>query len=91
MVNYQLLISGRVQGVGMRWSIYQLASQHQLAGLVKNLPTGKVYCELQGEDNIVKKVIAAIKNGPTPYAKITNVKVTPGKISTYPQGFTIER
>ena len=27
MINYHLTITGRVQGVGFRWSVYQLAQQ----------------------------------------------------------------
>ena len=30
MINYHLTVSGRVQGVGFRWSTYQLAKQYQI-------------------------------------------------------------
>ncbi len=34
MVNYHLTITGRVQGVGFRWNVYQLAQQAGIEGLL---------------------------------------------------------
>ena len=48
MINYHLTITGRVQGVGFRWSVYQLAQQAGIEGIVMNKNDGSVYCELQG-------------------------------------------
>ncbi len=44
-------LSGKVQGVGMRATVTQLARQHVLAGWVRNLPDGRVelWCEGSGE------------------------------------------
>ena len=36
MINYHLTITGRVQGVGFRWSVYQLAQQAGIEGIVMN-------------------------------------------------------
>jgi hydrogenase maturation protein HypF len=44
----QLLVSGRVQGVGFRPFVHQLACSHQLAGWVLNR-TGSVEVHIQGE------------------------------------------
>lgn len=75
MINYHLTITGRVQGVGFRWSVYQLAQQAGIEGIVMNKNDGSVYCELQGPIEIVKQLIFKIKTGPTPYARINKVKI----------------
>lgn len=31
MLNYHIVVTGRVQGVGFRWSTHELALQHGLA------------------------------------------------------------
>lgn len=38
----KILYSGRVQGVGFRYSVKQTASGFDVAGTVKNLPDGRV-------------------------------------------------
>jgi acylphosphatase len=45
MIAKQVLYSGRVQGVGFRYSTKQIASGYEVTGWVKNLPDGRV--ELQ--------------------------------------------
>ncbi|GGI63716.1 acylphosphatase [Limosilactobacillus caviae] len=89
MVNYHLKISGRVQGVGFRWSVYQLARQAGVEGIVMNKNDGSVYCEFQGPTAIVNELIAKVKAGPTPYAKINEVKIKQGGIKNYHHSFQI--
>lgn len=91
MVNYHLIVYGRVQGVGFRWSVYQLANQYHLAGIVKNQADGSVYCELQGKQATVEKMIELIKAGPSPYAKVVDIQVTKGKMAHYNNSFSISR
>lgn len=45
MIAKQVLYSGRVQGVGFRYTAKQIASGFEVTGWVKNLPDGRV--ELQ--------------------------------------------
>ena len=76
MINYHLTITGRVQGVGFRWSVYQLAQQAGIEGIVMNKNDGSVYCELQGPIEIVKQLIFktyqnAIKESNKKTSKIT--------------------
>ena len=89
MVNYHLTITGRVQGVGFRWSVYQLAQQAEIEGSVMNKHDGSVYCELQGPIEIVKQLISKIKAGPTPYARINKVKIIEGSLQNYHHSFQI--
>ena len=47
-VRFYLLFSGRVQGVGFRWTNQGTAQELGLTGWVRNLPDGTVAMELQG-------------------------------------------
>ena len=38
----QLIYSGRVQGVGFRYTVKQVAAGYDVAGTVRNLPDGRV-------------------------------------------------
>ena len=49
MKRYYIVYDGRVQGVGFRWQILNLANQYHLTGYVRNLANGKVETEVQGE------------------------------------------
>ncbi|MFW5753062.1 MAG: acylphosphatase [Planctomycetota bacterium] len=40
--------SGTVQGVGFRATTVRIAERHPVAGHVKNLPDGRVRCEIEG-------------------------------------------
>lgn len=61
MINYHLTVSGRVQGVGFRWSTYQLAKQLGLTGYVQNLMNGDVYIVVQGPHKTVRKFVNQVK------------------------------
>lgn len=89
MINYHITVSGVVQGVGFRWSTYQLAKQLGLTGFVKNLPNGQVYIEAQGASHNMHQLIKALKDGSiAPYARIEHYKVTPSNLGDY-QDFSI--
>lgn len=42
MIAKQVFYSGRVQGVGFRYTVKQLAAGYEVSGWVKNLPDGRV-------------------------------------------------
>lgn len=91
MINYQLTISGQVQGVGFRWGCYRLAQQCGVSGFVKNLPSGQVYLEVQGNPKAVSRFIARVEKGPTPYARVGQVSKHPHSCQDYGCCFTIRR
>jgi len=41
--------SGRVQGVGFRYTVRSLAARFDVSGFVKNLPDGRVQLVVEGE------------------------------------------
>ncbi|MCB1228163.1 MAG: acylphosphatase [Verrucomicrobiales bacterium] len=50
MIAKQVLYSGRVQGVGFRYSARQIASGYEVTGWVKNLPDGRVEMQVMAAD-----------------------------------------
>ena len=54
---------GRVQGVGFRVFVRTLAKAFGVTGWVKNMRDGSVTMELQGEAEVVERLIAEIKKG----------------------------
>ena len=60
MKRFYIIYTGRVQGVGFRWRIMQIANKYNLTGYVKNLSNGDVVCEIQGKgvDEFLKESLA---------------------------------
>lgn len=56
-----VFFSGRVQGVGFRYSVRQVAKGYEVTGYVRNLADGRVELVAQGTDRERKAFIAAIE------------------------------
>lgn len=62
-------ITGIVQGVGFRPTVYRYATDLKLAGLVNNTAQG-VFIELEGGNNQINDFITTLKNDPPPLSQI---------------------
>jgi acylphosphatase len=62
MLALQVFYEGRVQGVGFRWTVRQLANGFDVTGWVRNLHDGRVELQVGGEDDEVTAFLDAIKN-----------------------------
>ncbi|MFW5427283.1 MAG: acylphosphatase [Methylophagaceae bacterium] len=72
---HNFIISGRVQGVGYRYSSRNYAQSLDLVGWVKNRVDGKVEMIAEGDKIILEQLLAWLKQGPR-FADVTNVEVT---------------
>ena len=64
IVSYRIVVHGRVQGVGFRYSALNMAMHLSLNGFVKNLSSGAVELEIEGTYDIVHQMIEWCKVGP---------------------------
>ena len=64
MSAYEIIVSGKVQGVGFRMNTKQFALKKNLIGFVKNLSDGSVQIKLRGNEDNLKKLKDFIKNEP---------------------------
>lgn len=53
--------SGRVQGVGFRYTALQVAKEFEVAGFVRNLPDGRVQLEAEGRAAEVAAFVTALE------------------------------
>ena len=83
-VTRHLRISGRVQGVGFRYSLHGEAKARGVAGWVRNRRDGSVEALLQGEAAAVDAVIAWARRGP-PAAEVEQLVAKPAEepLQTY--------
>jgi acylphosphatase len=76
MTSLRLEISGRVQGVGFRYSMQAEAGRRNVRGWVRNRRDGSVEALLQGDAAAVEELLAWARRGP-PGARVAEVKASP--------------
>lgn len=54
------MFSGRVQGVGFRYTAQNLALQYNVTGYVRNLPDGRVEVVMEGPDPEMNEFLDAL-------------------------------
>ncbi|SDI99366.1 acylphosphatase [Salimicrobium halophilum] len=69
----QMIVHGRVQGVGFRMTAKQLADTYHIEGQVQNKQDGTVEIIANGEEDNMNSFIAKIKEGPSPAARVQHV------------------
>ena len=57
-----VFFTGRVQGVGFRYSTLQVAKGYEVAGYVANLPDGRTQLEAEGREAEVKAFITDVED-----------------------------
>jgi acylphosphatase len=75
---YKIHVTGRVQGVGFRWSAASEARSRDIKGYVKNLPDGSVYIEAEGSREELNAFVEWCKTGPGhSFVKSVNAEIFP--------------
>lgn len=87
--SFQITISGRVQGVGFRPFVYNLATKMFLKGCVSNDEFGVIIL-VQGKPELVSEFSNIIKNNPPKSALIHSIKVSEIEIKEQFDSFFIK-
>ena len=74
MKRIHIIIDGRVQGVGFRYSLYIKALQLGIKGWVKNKDDNKVEAVFEGEQDKINHILEFCKKGPF-LTNISNIKI----------------
>jgi acylphosphatase len=86
MKTVEIVISGRVQKVGLRACIRRIASDLNVAGTVINLADGKVRIYATGEPMILEKFVSMVYS--CPRAVIRDIRIVEIPLKSY-NGFSI--
>ena len=62
LCRYGIRFSGRVQNVGFRLEMAELAKNLGLTGFCENLPDGDVYAQLQGPENKILYLVSIMES-----------------------------
>jgi acylphosphatase len=88
MEGRHVFYEGRVQGVGFRFTVKQLARGYDVVGWVKNLPDGRVELQCSGEPDEVEAFLEGIEESQLK-SHIRAVSASPIPALTGLKGFEI--
>ena len=64
MIRRRVIVHGRVQGVGFRYSVARAAQSRGVAGWVSNRPDGTVEAVFEGDSEAVDSLVRFCREGP---------------------------
>ncbi|MCA9396476.1 MAG: acylphosphatase [Candidatus Omnitrophica bacterium] len=88
-IQANIIFKGRVQGVGFRFAVEEIALNHSLTGWVKNLSNGDVQALAQGSRPSIDAMLEAVRQSRLG-ANISKVKIQWESCADVLQDFTIE-
>jgi acylphosphatase len=71
----EIVVEGRVQGVGYRNYVERKATHLGLAGYVMNLKDGRVRVRVEGTREVIEELVRDLEKGP-PLARVEQVAVS---------------
>jgi acylphosphatase len=73
----RVVYTGRVQGVGFRFTARQIAQTHAVTGFVRNLANGNVELVAEGNPPDLDRLLSAIAAAMAGYIDAADVRVEP--------------
>jgi acylphosphatase len=73
----EIYYSGRVQGVGFRFTARAIAAQVRVSGFVRNMPDGRVQLVVEGNRDAVQMFLDRVESEMGPYIRHKQVGVGP--------------
>jgi acylphosphatase len=89
MVRWTITFSGRVQGVGFRYSTANIATGFRVSGFVQNQPDGTVLCVAEGLAPELERFVGAIRQAMSRH--VSSAQIVPSPATGEFQNFTIRR
>jgi acylphosphatase len=83
---YRIHVTGRVQGVGFRYTTVREAKKRGITGFVKNQYDGSVYIEAEGSPEQLLDFVEWCRRGP---GFVKSITADPGPLENYTD-FTVE-
>ena len=84
------MVRGRVQGVGFRYTVLEIARRFPVSGTVCNLRTGEVEIDVEGDDAAVDAFVNAVMQTPPRGAHVDGVTRKSAE-PRYVDGFNVAR
>jgi len=81
------IVSGKVQGVGFRWSVKHEADTLKIKGYAENLSDGSVEILACGDNGNIEKIMEWLNKGGPMFAKIGNVRLHEVSLDQMPDTF----
>ncbi len=85
----EVRVAGRVQGVGFRYFVYEVARQHRLTGYVMNLRDGSVRTYAEGPRHSLEEFLRFLRQGPSG-ARVQDLRATWGIATGQYSTFSIQ-
>ncbi|MCX6121459.1 MAG: acylphosphatase [Ignavibacteriales bacterium] len=73
-IRAHVVVSGLVQGVGYRYFVFNRAVNLGLVGYARNIFSGKVEIEIEGDRSLIEEFIKEVKVGPR-VAQVKDLKI----------------
>lgn len=89
MISCEIVVTGKVQGVGFRRFVLSQARLFNIAGFVKNRFTGDVYILATGEELNIRLFIDKMKQGNL-FSRVKNVTSFTIPVENEDEGFSIK-
>jgi len=87
-IRAHVLVSGLVQGVGYRYFVFDRAVSLGLVGYVRNIFSGEVEIEIEGDRSLIEEFIKEVKVGPR-VAHVKDLKIEWLKCAKFYKSFEI--
>ena len=77
MIRKHIYYSGRVQGVGFRFSAVRVAAGYDVGGYVSNMPDGRVEVVVEGVENQIELFLADLADTMSGYVREVKEQTEP--------------
>ena len=84
----EVIVSGRVQGVGYREFARRAAERHGVAGFARNRSDGTVEARLVGAPSVLEAMLADLRKGPA-HGRVERVEIVARGAAAAESGFVI--